>query len=266
MAAGIDDRLGRRIGLQGRGDDGNGEVRIGRPFRRAGEADNLDPAFLERLGGALFARVADHIVGGQDHNRQVPGLEAEPAHDLDAERMALRRLLRADITAAHLVDRRRHGHVLVHHLDALLGGLLRQREDRRLARMAHHGDAVGMGRDRLAQLLGHLFVGPAGKDVIDLRAGVGGGLSRAVVDDRAEGVAFGAADEEAQVHLAAPFVAQRRGVGRAGRAGRAKKGRAGQNQRGRAAPIRNQAPLHLTPPACFRLYAVVVPAGFDGRR
>ena len=84
----------------------------------------MTPAFLERLGGALFARVADDIVGGQDHNRQVPGLEAEPAHHLDAERMALRRLLRADITAAHLVDRRRHGHVLVHHLDALLGGLL----------------------------------------------------------------------------------------------------------------------------------------------
>ena len=105
-----------------------------------------------------------------------------------------------------------------------LGGLLRQREDGRLARMAHHRDAVGMGRDRLAQLLGHLFVGPAGKDVIDLRARVSGRLTRAVVDDRAEGVAFRAADEEAQVHLAAPFVAQRRSVGRAGRA---KKGRTG---------------------------------------
>ena len=64
------------------------------------------------------------VVGGQDHNRQVAGLEAEPAHHFDAERMALRRLLRADIAAADLVDRRRHRHVLVHHLDAGLGGLL----------------------------------------------------------------------------------------------------------------------------------------------
>ena len=172
--------------------------------------------------------------------------------------MALRRLLRADITAAHLVDRRRHGHVLVHHLDALLGGLFRQREDGRLARMAHHGDAVGMGRDRLAQLLGHLFVGPAGKDIIDLRAGVGGGLARAVVDDGAEGVALGAADEEAQVHLAAPFVAQRRGVGRAGRA---KKGR----RRARASAVdprqsRNQASLHLIPP----VFAAALRRSFAG--
>ena len=136
-----------------------------------------------------------------------PGLEAEPAHHLDAQRMALRRLLRADIAAADLVDRSRHGHVLVHHLDALLGGFLRQRQDGCFARMTHHRNAVGMSSNRFAQLLRHLFVRPAGKDVIDLRAGVVRGLTRAVVNDRAEGVALSAADEEAQVHLAAPFVA-----------------------------------------------------------
>ena len=90
--------------------------------------------------------------------------------------------------------------------------------------MAHHGDAVGMRRDRLAQLLGHLFVGPAGKDIVNLRAGVGGCLTRAIIDDRAEGVPFRAADEEAQVHLAAPFVAQ--GVGGRGRARGANNSRA----------------------------------------
>ena len=77
------------------------------------------------------------------------------------ERMALRRLLRADIAAADLVDRRRHRHVLVHHLDAGLGGLLGERKDRRLAGMAHHRDAVGMRGDRLAQLLRHLLVRPS---------------------------------------------------------------------------------------------------------
>ncbi len=81
-----------------------------------------------------------------------------------------------------------------------------------------------MRRDRLAQLLSHLLVLPAREDVVDLRPGVGRGLAGAIVDDRPEGVAFGAADEKAQVHLAAPFVAQRRGVGHAGRA---KKGRTG---------------------------------------
>ena len=38
--------------------------------------------------------------------------------------------------------------------------------------MAHHGDAVGLGGDRLAQLLHHLLRRPAGEDVVDLRAGV----------------------------------------------------------------------------------------------
>ena len=50
---------------------------------------------------------------------------------------------------------------------------------------------------------------PAGEDVVDLRAGVGGRLLGAVVDDRAEGIALGAADEEADVDVLAPFVAQR---------------------------------------------------------
>jgi hypothetical protein len=113
----------------------------------------------------------------------------------------------ADIAAADLVDRRRHGHVLVHHLDAGLGGLLGEWKDRGLAGMAHHRDAVRMRGDRLAQLLRHLLVLPTREDVIDLRAGVGGGLAGAVVDDSAEGVALGPADKEAQMHFAAPFVA-----------------------------------------------------------
>ena len=148
------------------------------------------------------------------HDRDVALLQAEAAHHFDAERMALRRLLRADIAAADLVDRRGHGHVLIHHLDAGLGRLLRERNDRRFAGMAHHRDAVGMGGDRLAQLLHHLLVDPAGEDIVDLRAGVGGSLLRAVIDDRAERVALGAADEEADMRLAAPFVAQGRGLRR----------------------------------------------------
>jgi len=83
--------------------------------------------------------------------------------------------------------------------------------------MAHHGDAVGMCGDRLAELLDHLFLVPPGKDVVDLGAGVMRRLHRAIVDDGAEAVPLGAADEEADMRVAAPFVAQRIGAGDAGR-------------------------------------------------
>ena len=75
--------------------------------------------------------------------------------------------------------------------------------------MAHHGDAVRLHGDRLAQLLHHLFDVPAGEDVVDLRAEIGFGLLGAVIDDGAEGIALGAADEEADVDVLAPFVVER---------------------------------------------------------
>src|SRR6185503_17412077 len=49
------------------------------------------------------------------------------------------------------------------------------------------------------------------------RAGIMRRLHRAVVDDGAEAIALGAADEEADVRVAAPFVAERFGAGDAGR-------------------------------------------------
>ena len=75
--------------------------------------------------------------------------------------------------------------------------------------MAHHRDAGGLGGDRLAQLLHHLLDRPAGEDVLDVGARVGGRLLGAVVDDGAEGVAFRPADEEAELHVLAPVLAQR---------------------------------------------------------
>jgi hypothetical protein len=73
--------------------------------------------------------------------------------------------------------------------------------------MAHHGDAVGPRRDCLAELLDHALAVPAGEQVIDLGPGVGGRLARTIVDDVGEGIALGAADEEADIDLAAPLVA-----------------------------------------------------------
>ena len=75
--------------------------------------------------------------------------------------MALLGLLRADIAAAELRRDLRHGHVLVHHLDAGLGGFLGERHDRGVARMAHHRDAVGLDPNRFAQLLHHFLFAPA---------------------------------------------------------------------------------------------------------
>ena len=112
------------------------------------------------------------LVERPEHDRRVAGLQAGAPDRLGAERVALRRLLGADIAAAELRDDLRHRHVLVHHLDAGLRGLLGERHDRGVAGMAHHGDAVRLGGDRLAQLLHHLLRVPAREDVVDLRAGV----------------------------------------------------------------------------------------------
>ena len=126
-----------------------------------------------------------------------------------AERMALRAELGTDVSSAEGRDDVGHRHVLVHHLNAVLRRLLGQRHDRGVARMAHHRDAGGLCGDRLAQLLHHLLDRPAGEDVFDVGAGVRGRLLGAVVDDGAEGVAFRPADEEAELHVLAPVLAQR---------------------------------------------------------
>ena len=82
-----------------------------------------------------------------------------------------------------------------------------QGHDRVVARMAHHGDAVGLGGNRVAQLRGHLFRLPAGEDVFDGCADVGRHGLRALVDDGGEGVAGVTAGEEADLDAAGPLVA-----------------------------------------------------------
>ena len=168
--------------------------------------------------GALDLRPVAH------DDRDVARLEAEAADRFLAERPALRVLLGADIATAELGGDFVHRHVLVHHLDASLGGFLGQRHDRRVAGVAHHGDAVGLGGNRFAQLLDHLLGAPAREHVVDLGAGILGGLDRAIVDDRGEGIAFRTAHKEADLDVAAPLVAQRFGLRGAGR-GRDRDGR-----------------------------------------
>jgi hypothetical protein len=74
--------------------------------------------------------------------------------------------------------------------------------------MAHHRNAVRLRSDGLAQLLDHPFGLPAREHEIDLGAGIGLRLPGAVVDDRAEPVPFRPAHKEADMHVAAPVVAQ----------------------------------------------------------
>ena len=138
-----------------------------------------------------------------------PGVKARVLERPHAEGGALRPELCTDVSAAEGRDDLGHRHVLVHHLDAVLRRLLGQRHDRSIARVAHHRDASRLGGDRLAELLHHPLHRPAGEDVVDVRAGVGSRLPCAVVDDGAEGVALGPADEEAQLHVLAPVLAQR---------------------------------------------------------
>jgi hypothetical protein len=111
--------------------------------------------------------------------------------------------------------------------------------------MAHHCDTVRMGRHRLAQLLESSFHWPSRKHNRPARP-----CRRRPVARRYETIVPKAspssAADEAQVHFAAPFVAQ--GVGRTRSAGCANEGRKGKRQRGRSAPTRNQASLHHRPP------------------
>ncbi|MGN6100369.1 MAG: substrate-binding domain-containing protein, partial [Devosia sp.] len=98
----------------------------------------------------------------EDAGLKVIQLNSPPewAADLDrlgAERPALRLLLRADIAAAIRRHHLRHRHVLIHHPDPGLGGLLGERHDRVVSGMSHHGDAIGLRGHGLAQLLHHLL-------------------------------------------------------------------------------------------------------------
>ena len=125
-----------------------GMARLGSAAHSVRRVDlhDFEAGLLQRVDRAALACAAVLVVERADHDRLVAGLEPEAAERLVAERAALRLLLGADIAAAELRDDLRHRHVLVHHLDAGLGGLLGERHDRRVARMAHHGDAVGLAR------------------------------------------------------------------------------------------------------------------------
>ena len=71
-----------------------------------------------------------------DDNRDVGLFQSEATDDFNGERAALPSLLRADIAAPIFRHDLRHGHVLVHHLDARFRGFLRKRHDRGVARVA----------------------------------------------------------------------------------------------------------------------------------
>ena len=194
-----------------------GIARFGSAAHSGGEfdLDDVGAGFLERLDGRDLPDRAIALVEGAEHDDRVARRQACILERPHAKGGTLRLELGTDVAAAEgrhdLGDR----HVLVHHLDAVLRGLFGQRHDRGIARVAHHRDASRLGGDRLAELLHHLLHRPAREDVVDVSAGVGSRLPRAVVDDSAEGVTLGPAHEEAQLHVLAPVLAQRLRVGSA---------------------------------------------------
>ena len=83
--------------------------------------------------------------------------------------MALRSEVGADVPAAEWLADLGQIDVLILHQDAGVVRLLGQRQERIVARVAHHRDAVWLRGDCLAQLVGHLADVPARKDVVHRR-------------------------------------------------------------------------------------------------
>ena len=91
------------------GDHRDGEVRIGRPFRRRVDLDHLDAGLLERLDRAALAGAAVLVVEGPIMIAVSPAFSPKRRERLGAERAPLRLLLGADIAAAELRRHLRHG-------------------------------------------------------------------------------------------------------------------------------------------------------------
>jgi len=93
--------------------------------------------------------------------------------------------------------------------DALLLGVRDQRIERAVTGVAHDGDAIGLGRDRLLELGHHLQRVPVRPDVRDVRAEGILCCLRPVVDDGLEAAAFGTAREEDDLHSLAELARAR---------------------------------------------------------
>ena len=187
-----------------------GIARLGSAAHSGGEfdLDDVGAGFLERPHGRDLADRAIALIEGTEHDHRVTLRQIRVPERTHPQGGALRLELRPDVAAPERRHDLRDRHVLVHHLDAILRGLLGQRHYRGIARMAHHRDAGRLGGHGFAKLLHHLLHRPTGEDVVDVRSDIGLGLLGAIVDDGAEGVALRPADEETQVHVLAPIVAQ----------------------------------------------------------
>ena len=128
--------------------------------------------FLHALGALAAGRLGQQA---PDHG-PVARLEAEALDRFLAEREARAVQVLADIAEAlgrvlgfHL----RQSRVLARDDDAILHGVVDERIERLVARVAHHGDAVRLGGRGFLELLDHLLRIPVREDVVDLRAEIG---------------------------------------------------------------------------------------------
>ena len=167
--------------------------------------DDFHAGVFQRFPCAQLAQGAFPLRQVGQDDSLVALAEAELTQGFFAQGAALRRQLRADIAAAvagaDLIDI----DILVHHDYAGFGGFRGQRHNGFVARVAHHGDAIGRLSDGFTQLLRHQLAVPAGEDVFDIGAEIALGRQRAAIDDAGEGVALGAAGEKANRHAFAPL-------------------------------------------------------------
>ena len=142
------------------------------------------------------------------YERRVARLQAGPFGRLGAQREARQMIRRADVTHARwpvLGLRGRQRGVRRGEDDALRERLVDLRIGRRVAWVAHEGDAVDLGGDRLLQLGDHQVRIPVGEVVGDRRSKIELGLLVAVVDVIGEDAALRAARESGDLDARAPF-------------------------------------------------------------
>ncbi len=185
----------RNIAAEGR--SARGRIRVGGIVDL--EVVNHQSGRFQGVDHTLGAQTAGRLGKESPYHRAVAGFEVEVRYGLGTQRITRRIVLGTDITesvAGILLLRQRQLGVLAGYNDALADGVVDQRIEGFIARVAHHGDAVRFGRDHFAELLDHLLRIPIRPHIIHLGAQIRLGLPGAVVNVHRKHAALRAAREE----------------------------------------------------------------------
>ena len=247
-----DDDLDVRVGLDHADEHRGAGVRIGVGRLVDLLIDHLGAGLLDRLDHADRALAAVAALALEaPYERRVAGLQAGALGRLGAERVAGGVVGRADIAHALRAVLRlgvRQRGVRRGEDDALRESLVDQRIGRVVAGMAHEGDAVDLGGDRLLQLGQHQVRIPVGEVIGDRRPEIELGLPIAVVDVVGEDAALRPAGERGDLDARAPF------RGRVGGVRRRNPGDHKRERRGRAKNLAYLRFMHENLPTCCGFY------------